>query len=184
MYSLENLLFEDDAIKEYCEFASPSLPAGACEASVDLQDLSDQLNRTILPYIVSLSIARRLKLRHATYALNPPSIAHIVGGRAIGPCPNKVRIRTRAIVGQIVSEKGHAKFREAKRVVLNNIRRRRLTGVKMVPAKYFGLPYLNKRIEACGGMGMNQRAISSFLASHIKFENDKSLTSTLRKLVR
>jgi hypothetical protein len=184
VYSVENLLFEIPAMEEYCSFASPGHPGGACAASVNPNGLSAELNNVLLPYIVALAIARRFDLPGGVFAINPPSVANVVGGRPIGPCPTKVRKRIKEIVRAIVAAKGVAEFRNAKRIVQGNLARRRLDGVRATPGKYFALSYLNKRVEAAGGLSLQQRAIASFLARHIRFENEPHFKAVLRKTAR
>jgi hypothetical protein len=184
VYSVENLLFEVAAIEDYCSFASPSLHAGQCAAAVNANALAAELNNILLPYIVSLAVARRLRLRGSVFALNPPSVSKVVGSRLIGPCPTKVKQRVRAIITAIIHAKGHSQFRQAKEVVLRNLSRKRLDGVRAAPAKVFGLAYLNQRVEAAGGLTMNQKIIASYLAQHVRLENDMKFKAVIRRTAR
>jgi hypothetical protein len=184
VYSLENLLLEASALEDYCGFAAPSMQNGACAAAVNVAGLIDDINRILLPYIVSLAIARRLNLRGAVYAINPPSVALSVGGRVIGPCPVAVRARVAGVVQAIIRSVGLSKYRAAKAAVLTNLRRKRLDGMKAAPGKLFALPYLNHRVEAAGGMGVNQRMISSYLADKVMLRNDPQFAAVIRRAIR
>ncbi|WP_454796926.1 DUF4435 domain-containing protein [Novosphingobium lindaniclasticum] len=184
VYSLENLLFEQHALEEYCRFASPGLANGACLSAVDVNGLVRELNETLLPYLVALAVARRLGLRGSVFALNAPSVARQINNRNIGPCRTKVRQRTREIISAIVSSCGRQKYKRERNLVWKNISRKSISGACAAPGKVFGLAYFNQRIGAAGGMELNQRAIASYLAQHCRLQNDQALASALRKAIR
>ena len=179
-YSIENVLFELEAVERYCTFAMPARTSGAALSSVSFDNLMSDVKTQLAPYVTVLGIARRLKLRDAIFSINPPSISRTERGKYIGVDKNRCQKRIRQMISKIISEVGLRKYRITKGKVLKIIRSKNLPAEQFVPGKSFLIWYLNHRVGYAGGLSHTQPTIVSYLAEHCTLRHEPKLSKRLR----
>nr|WP_246866306.1 DUF4435 domain-containing protein [Novosphingobium sp. SG720] len=184
VYSLENLLIDIDAIKNYTRFSCPSLDEKTCNSRCDIDNLFRDMQNHLLPYIVALAIARRLSLDGRVSAINPPSVGHIVRGKKIGPSASLIRLRLREIVHAAILKSGREKYLIAKRIVIKNLRRKGQNVITFAPGKLFALAYVNERVGLAGGVTLPQKAMVSYLAEQASLQNDRGFRAVLKRTAK
>jgi len=166
----------------YCLFACPQHAENDVLQILGLSDLEEEVRRYLSLYFVCLGIASRLKLSGPIYAINPPSVTRFENGHNVGVDAKKCRARVFAIVRNIKDQVGLERYRAAKKTVLDNIKFKNLDPLHYVSGKSFLLYYLNGRIVAGGGKGMESRMVASYLADHSSLAHGKALVRRLRQV--
>jgi hypothetical protein len=184
VYSLENLLTEKSTMEDFAKVACPSMTAGQCLLAVDVAKMIDDINVNLMSYIAALAIARRLKLRGAAFALNPPSVSKLVGGKFISTDSAKLFARKRQIVRACIAAVGITKYSSAKVAVKGNIKRKNLNGLAAAPGKSFVLWYLNERIGAAKGVSVSQAIMVSHMARISPLSIEKNLVRAIKSLAK
>jgi hypothetical protein len=182
VYCIENLLFEDGPVRKYCAFACPQHSEEDLSRLVATHELAEDVDRYLSIYFLALGIARRLGLRGGVYSLNPPSVTKLRNGHNVGVDPRKIRRRIVDIVRAIRKAVGHSRYQEAKKAVLRNVSRKRLRPVQYVSGKDFLLYYLNGRVVASGGRGLDRATTASYLADYCGLTQDRALVRRLRRV--
>ncbi len=183
-YSVENLLFEGQAIEKYCSFAHPDKSKTHAVSCFKFDETMTELNTYLSPYIILLAIARRENLRNGLLAINAPSLSRKVKGRYVGVDPGKVRQRILLIIKYLKQSIGVGRYRFLKKEIRDGISRRSLSAHQIVPGKEFLIWYLNEITGSAGGVSLSQAVICSFLADHCKMQIDKKLASRLKSVAR
>jgi hypothetical protein len=83
VYSLENLLIDNEAIKKYCKFSCPGIDELTCSIKCDVDGLFEEMQKYLLSYIAALAIARRLDLNGGISSINPHSVSKFSSGRGL-----------------------------------------------------------------------------------------------------
>jgi hypothetical protein len=184
VYSLENIVFEMEAIEKYCQFANPAKSANSAIAAVGPNTILSDINKILYLYIITLGIARRLKLRDSILAFNPPSVSMCRNRKYIGADKARATRRIKDIIAYIIRSVGLKAYRDNKNFVVNNIKFKSLAGTAVVPGKNFHLWYLNEKVGAAGGNSHGQSSIASYLADYCTLSLEPKLRHRLKTAVR
>jgi len=184
VYSLENLVFEKDAVDQYLIFSQPSKESTRCIQAYDYASYEEGLERSLGLYIAALGAAWRLNLRGPAFAMDPRGLSEVLNGHSVGPDKRALRRKTASVIRAIKSQSSDAEYKQSKRVVLDIIKKRNFSANRYVPGKKFLIAYLNGMVVKSGGDAHRQQAIISYLAERCTLSFDKKLARRLRSLAR
>jgi Protein of unknown function (DUF4435) len=183
VYSLENLLYENGAVENYCKMVCPGMGASEAIRAIKLDEIKDTVEKVSRTYIAALAVARRLDLRGGEYAFDYKSIFVKRGGYRMELDRRRLRAKTAAVISTIKIEKGAKVYRRTKKLVFKAIVSKKLEGFEYFPGKGL-LWHLNERAGAAGGASLQQRVIASLLAQKCSLSLDLKLARRIRRIAR
>jgi hypothetical protein len=181
-YSIENVLFESEALGKYISYSCPSMPEMVARGAIDIPILLDSIKH-LLPFFAVLAVARRLKLSGPAYRMDVSTLFKIDSGHKVEIDAQGALSRVRMAVRAIVDSVGWRKYRDHRAAVQKIAKSRRLDPDVVVSGKYFLIPLLNGRVGRAGGVCHRVSTIASYLADHCTLARDRELRRRIRNLL-
>ncbi len=165
VYSVENLLFEQNALEAFCAFACPGKVTHDAVKEIDLDHIRDEINKKAYLYIVALAVARRLDLRDKAFSIHVVPLFDSKNGKFTHVNNEKLRTTLKELIKQIQEKTSVSAYKKAKREVLRSIEIKKLQGTEFFPGKAL-LWFLNERVGHAKGTSLQQKLVVSYLADH------------------
>lgn len=180
-YCVENLFIEEQSLEKFIIFCMPDKTREQALSIIDPERIMSN-SHVLLPYFISIAIARRLNLRSSVYALNPPSVSKSSNGCYIEADFTKVRKRTLEVCRSIRKTVGRNKFVSNRNLIVQNIKAKSLHPNLVISGKSFLLWYLNNHANSTSAVPVNLKSITSYLADHSTLQNDRKFVQRIKNL--